>query len=174
MSLFFRQILILRHYVNYIEEKQDKSSIFLSSSVHTQAGVDIKILLDTPAPTSFYHVVALPSAAARSLKLSPSLPSADNGGVPTKTKTGVTVITPSTQSIRQTKTITWCQTYCAAPNPFWHVVNSIFHRRQRAPSSGHPHLVVASTLPSAEVAFPQSDGFYYRRQMGSPIIIIIF
>ena len=40
MSLFFRQILILRHYVNYIEEKQDKSSIFLSSSVHTQAGVD--------------------------------------------------------------------------------------------------------------------------------------
>ena len=44
MSLFFRQILILRHYVNYIEEKQDKSSIFLSSSVHTQAGVDIKIL----------------------------------------------------------------------------------------------------------------------------------
>ena len=44
MSLFFRQILILRHYVNYIEEKQDKSSIFLSSSVQTQAGVDIKIL----------------------------------------------------------------------------------------------------------------------------------
>ena len=92
MSLFFRQILILRHYVNYIEEKQDKSSIFLSSSVHTQAGVDIKILRDTPAPTSFYHVVALPSAAARSLKWSSSLPLADNGGVPTKTKTGVTVI----------------------------------------------------------------------------------
>ena len=42
-------------------------------------------------------------------------------GVPTKTKTGVTVIAPSTQSIRQTKTITWCQTYRAAPNPFWHV-----------------------------------------------------
>ena len=121
MSLFFRQILILRHYVNYIEEKQDKSSIFLSSSVQTQAGVDIKILRDTPAPTSFYHVVALPSAAARSLKWSSSLPLADNGGVPTKTKTGVTVITLSTQSIRRTKTITWCQTYRAAPNPFWHV-----------------------------------------------------
>ena len=167
MSLFFRQILILRHYVNYIEEKQDKSSIFLSSSVHTQAGVDIKILRDTPAPTSFYHVVALPSAAARSLRWSSSLPLADNGGVPTKTKTGVTVITPSTQSIRQTKTRTWCQTYRAAPNPFWHVSGG-------APSSGRRHLVVASTLPSAEVAFPQSDGFYYRRQMGSPIIIIIF
>ena len=125
MSLFFRQILILRHYVNYIEEKQDKSSIFLSSSVHTQAGVDIKILRDTPAPTSSYHVVALPSAAARSLRWSSSLPLADNGGVPTKTKTGVTVITPSTQSIRRTKTTTWCQTYRAAPNPFWHVSGGV-------------------------------------------------
>ena len=37
-------------------------------------------------------MAALPSAAARSLKLSSSLPSADGGGVPTKTKTGVTVI----------------------------------------------------------------------------------
>ena len=66
---------------------------------------------DTPAPTSSYHVV-LGSTLWRL---------ADNGGVPTKTKTGVTVIAPSTQSIRQTKTTTWCQTYRAAPNPFWHV-----------------------------------------------------
>jgi hypothetical protein len=77
VSLFFRQILILRHYVNYIEEKQDKSSIFLSSSVHTQAGVDIKILSGHSSSNVLYHVVALPSAAARSLKRS----SSSGGGV---------------------------------------------------------------------------------------------
>ena len=61
-------------------------------------------------------------------------------GVPTKTKTGVTVITPSTQSIRRTKTTTWCQTYRAAPNPFWHVSGGA-----SISGSALPQVVNAST-----------------------------
>ena len=164
MSLFFRQILILRHYVNYIEEKQDKSSIFLSSSVHTQAGVDIKILSGHSSSNVLLpsgggiHSKAIGGQRRRANK------DEDRGDGyyaehPIHTTDEDNNVVPNLS--RGTQSILARQ--------WWR-----FHRRQRAPSSGHPHLVVASTLPPAEVAFPQSDGFYYRRQMGSPIIIIIF
>ena len=152
MSLFFRQILILRHYVNYIEEKQDKSSIFLSSSVHTQAGVDIKILSGHSSSN-----VLLPRGGASigGSVLPQVVIIASIGGQrrrANKDEDRGDGHTPSTQSIRQTKTRTWCQTYRAAPNPFWHVSGG-------APSSGHHHLVVASTLPSAEVTFHNRTAF---------------
>ena len=156
MSLFFRQILILRHYVNYIEEKQDKSSIFLSSSVHTQAGVDIKILSGHSSSN-----VLLPRGGA----------SIGGSALPLV----VIIASIGGQRRRANKDEDRGDGhYAEHPIHTTDEDNNVVPNLSCGTQSILAASVVASTLPSAEVAFPQSDGFYYRRQMGSPIIIIIF
>ena len=157
MSLFFRQILILRHYVNYIEEKQDKSSIFLSSSVHTQAGVDIKILSGHSSSNVLLpsgggiHSKAIGGQRRRANKDEDRgdgyyaehpihTTDEDNNVVPNLSR--------GTQSILARQ---WWRSF----------------KRSSSSCGG-----VNASIGGSDV--PQSDGFYYRRQMGSPIIIIIF
>ena len=167
MSLFFRQILILRHYVNYIEEKQDKSSIFLSSSVHTQAGVDIKILSGHSSSN-----VLLPRGGA----------SIGGSALPQV----VTIASIGGQRRRANKDEDRGDGYYAehpihttdednnvVPN-LLRGTQSVLARQwwrsfKRSSSSCGG---VNASIGGSDV--PQSDGFYYRRQMGSPIIIIIF
>ena len=68
--------------------------------------------------------------------------------VPTKTKTGVTVITPSTQSILRTKTTTWDQTLSRGPQSI------LAHQNFQPPFENSPtiHLTPKSILFFAPIS----------------------